>query len=80
MHDHHDLEPVCVFCGQDAGHGHIMLGAFWDEDHGVSHEHWPAHGRCLLERMSDLARSHRGPFLEAVARGKSPVRGGDGDG
>jgi hypothetical protein len=80
VHDHPHLELICFFCGQDAGHDHVMLGAFWDDAHGVSHEHWPAHGSCLLERMSDLTRSRGGPFLDAVAAGEAPVAGGSGGG
>ena len=77
MHDHADFELVCFFCGEDAGHEHVMLGAFWDRAHSVSHEHWPAHGRCLLEHMSALTRSRGGPFLQAMTAGESALGGGE---
>jgi len=77
VHDHPHLELSCFFCGRDAGHDHVMLGAFWDQEHGVSHEHWPAHAGCLLERMSERTRSLGGPFLAAAAGGATPHAGGD---
>lgn len=67
MHDHPEFELRCLFCGRDPGHEHIMVGAFWDEGHGIGQEHWPAHAACLLERMGAHARAAGGPFLEAMA-------------
>jgi hypothetical protein len=66
-HDHPEFELICFFCGQDATHDHVMLGAFWDRDHGVDQEHWPAHSSCVLERMSEATRSRGGRFIEAMA-------------
>ena len=67
MHDHPELELICFFCGEDAGRNHLMVGAFWEHEHGVRQEHWPAHAGCLVERMSEHTRSMGGPFLEAMA-------------
>jgi hypothetical protein len=72
VHDHPELELICFFCGQDAAPDHLMLGAFWDHEHGVRHEHWPAHPGCLLQRMSEHTRSAGGAFLESMTGEAAP--------
>lgn len=74
MHDHPhpEFELICFFCGRDAGHEHIMLGAFWDHGSAVAQEHWPAHAECLLEHMSPAIRASGGPFLDAQGPAAQP--------